>query len=302
MKKAIQLVLLCALIPMAGMAREETLEERKKRIMRKYLREAGELSQVDWTVPDSSEEALVTESEKYQTVDVEFERHEGAMIPPVMARRGPVPSRDEGRSDGALDEDLPEDPYADPFAVAQEDEEDENVFRRPERPERPGQRENRSASDLFSASKKRFESRLDTSRNYRTIQSIPANQSLQTRQSDPVDREDLYDRLKSKDTDPSPLQFLRTYGSSPDEGMLLPTPSYRKDSGQEDRLRRGRIPFKYRRLTTENEELQSGQSSSSSYRRHTEPLPYQQLKSREKAWDPTADDAYVDELKYKVHQ
>jgi len=38
------------------------------------------------------------------------------------------------------------------------------------------------------------------------------------------------------------------------------------------------------------------------YRRYTEPLPYQQLKSREKAWDPTADDAYVDELKYKVHQ
>ena len=303
MKKAVQLVLLCILIPMAGMAREESLAERKKRIMRKYLREAGELSQVDWTVPQDSEEKLVADSEKFQPTDLEFEKHEGAVIPPTVGRRPTTPFSQDSSAAGEADEELAADPYADPFSLVKKDESDEQDFGSRMRRERPGQRDSQSASDLFSGRANRYESRLDTSRNYRTsMTEQQQTRPLYQRFSSEVP-EGLLESRTSDDRYASPMESYRTYGSAPEEGMLLPVPTMRRETGREDGLKQGQIPFKYRRLTSENEEQsQGGQLPYSTYRRYTEPLPYQQFKSRGKAWDPTADDAYVDELKYKVHK
>jgi hypothetical protein len=303
MKKAVQLVLLCILIPMAGMARDESLEARKKRIMRKYLREAGELSQVDWMVPQDTEEKLVADSEKFQPTDLEFEKHEGIVIQPAVNRRPMMPFSEDGLAAGKADEDLAADPYADPFALAKEDGSDEKDFSRRMRRERPDQKDSRSASDLFSSRANRYESRLDTGRNYRTSMTEQEQTRPLYQRFSAEGQEDLSGRRTSDDRYASPMQSYRTYGSAPEEGMLLPVPTMRRDAEREDRLKQGQIPFKYRRITSENEEQsQSGQLSSPTYRRYTDPLPYQQFKSREKAWDPTADDAYVDELIYKVHQ
>ncbi|MDH3981567.1 MAG: hypothetical protein OES84_01560, partial [Kiritimatiellaceae bacterium] len=124
MNKAVQILLLCSfLFPMVGTAREETLEERKKRIVRKYLREHRPISQSDIMVPSDQlpEDEKVAESEKYeQTADM-FERQEAGSMPapPPQQYRRPIPQPLQNNSSWLLNEESAEmeDPYADPFAL-----------------------------------------------------------------------------------------------------------------------------------------------------------------------------------------
>ena len=82
------MALLFLLVSHAGA--EETLEERKQRIMRKYLRERIDIVSSGLTVDTGEiDDESVKDSEMMQVEDLEFERHEGGVVmpPPRQAPR-----------------------------------------------------------------------------------------------------------------------------------------------------------------------------------------------------------------------
>jgi hypothetical protein len=118
MTKAIQILLLAAfLFPMFGSAQEETLEERKKRVTRKYLRERMNVSQSEMVVPeDLTEDVRVLDSEKFKEATVDLQRQAATTPPPPPMPRRPMP--EQADSNWLLNDiDNKEvDLYADPFA------------------------------------------------------------------------------------------------------------------------------------------------------------------------------------------
>ena len=118
MKRSVQILLLFAcLVPLCVNAREETMEERKRRITRKYLRERMDITYSDEVVPDASaEDEDVLASERFKEPQVDLERQEpGAVMPPPM-RPQPIPLV-EKQHWLLSEEPEADDPYADPFAV-----------------------------------------------------------------------------------------------------------------------------------------------------------------------------------------
>lgn len=117
MKRGVQILLLvtCMLPVLAG-AREETMEERKRRITRKYLRERVDITYSDRAVPEAQlEDETVLDSEKFKEAQVELQRQEpGAAMPPPMRR--PTPQPMENSNWLLTEESEQDDPYADPFA------------------------------------------------------------------------------------------------------------------------------------------------------------------------------------------
>ena len=107
----------CSLSLFAG-TREETMEERKRRITRKYLQERADITYSDTVVPDAVVEAEeVLASEKYKDVQIDLKRQEpGARMPPSAP---PPRSRLRAANPNWLlaDETEAEDPYANPFAL-----------------------------------------------------------------------------------------------------------------------------------------------------------------------------------------
>jgi len=307
MKKVVHILLICLLIPLAGSAREETLQERRTRIMRNYLRETNELSQIDWVLPDSSDEEAIAESEKFSQMDDTFERHTERVIPVALPRRRLA--RPQVNDEVLADDEMASNPYSDPFSPRKDDEKTSHDYRKwweESRYERPGQQDQQNKSGMFSRDE-RYKSRLDTSR--RGYQSAP-NGILRQRQANSLSGADDWNGSdnsgSAEDENVSSLNMPRTYGSAPNEGLLLQNPSptssplYRSRSGQSGNVQPGQIPFKYRRLVPELETKNESQLPSSP--KYVEPLPYRQYRDRMKEWDPRADDAYVDELKRKVLQ
>lgn len=92
------------------------MEERKQRIMRKYLRERTHLAQSDVMVPvDAPEDEAVVDSERFKQPQVDLQRQEpGAPMPPPTPRRPRPPAED--RNWLLAVDPLLEDPYADPFS------------------------------------------------------------------------------------------------------------------------------------------------------------------------------------------
>ena len=117
MKRPVQILLLFACsVSLFAEAREETMEERKRRITRKYLQKRMEITYSDTVVPDTTVEAEeVLASEKFKDPQVDLQRQEpGARMPP------PSPPRPRPRAANPnwllADETETEDPYANPFA------------------------------------------------------------------------------------------------------------------------------------------------------------------------------------------
>jgi len=123
MKRSVQILLLfTCLAPLLAGAREETMEERKRRITRKYLRERVDVTYSETAVPDAyAEDEKVLSSEKFKQPQVDLQRQEpGVAMPPPV--RPPMPRPEN--SNWLLSE-IPEqdNPYADPFG--RKDSEDE---------------------------------------------------------------------------------------------------------------------------------------------------------------------------------
>jgi len=99
------------------------MEERKRRITRKYLRERTVLAQSEWMVPEAyADDEAVLNSEKFLEPEVDLQRQEPGMAPPRPPQRRPMPQAQN--SNWLLDVDpLQDDPYASFLAPAKKTEE-----------------------------------------------------------------------------------------------------------------------------------------------------------------------------------
>jgi len=98
------------------------MEERKRRIMRKYLRERMDITYSETVVPEASaEDEEVLSSEKFQEPQVDIQRHElGRALPPPVLR--PVPPA-QSRNWLLAEDPGPPDPYDGPSAAGDSKEE-----------------------------------------------------------------------------------------------------------------------------------------------------------------------------------
>jgi hypothetical protein len=289
MKTALHILLLFALLPMAAGAREESLEERKQRIMRKYMRDRANLVQSDLVVPETeSEDERVKDSKDYAKLEIEYEKEEGVAKPPAVPPRPVV--KPQERNWLLEDMDAEADPYADPFSLGMEDETGGSYL---------SGWDSYGSGDAYSQSDRK-------QRRY-----TPAEESSYTRDSAYTasdrssSRTSIFGRRQDESAYSSQLGPAqpRTFGVSPDTG-LLNSPYVRRDQGAEsDEVK---SPFNTRQpdSTTyqspferqRQQQQQQRQQSQDEYKRVD---PYQQWKDRNKTWDPTRDDAYLNELMNK---
>jgi len=93
MKRGIHIVLmLVCLVPLLSSAREESMEERRQRIMRRYLRNRSSIAQSDLEVPvPRTDDELLAETEQRKKSQIDLQRQEGgsSMPPPPPPRRPP---------------------------------------------------------------------------------------------------------------------------------------------------------------------------------------------------------------------
>ena len=66
---------------------DESLDERKKRIMRKYLREQVVVYNSDIVMENQSEKMAIKDSEKMMIEDQEFLKHDKAVVPRMISPR-----------------------------------------------------------------------------------------------------------------------------------------------------------------------------------------------------------------------
>ena len=106
---------------------EETLAERKERIMRKYLRERTDIVASGLTVDTGSiNDEQVKSSEMMQVEDLEFERHEGRVaVPPPRQVPRPLPNQQDAwwmTSEEEVEESSPaSEEYWSMFGVSEEE-------------------------------------------------------------------------------------------------------------------------------------------------------------------------------------
>lgn len=313
MNKPVQILLLFAFLPMLGMAREETLEERKQRIVRKYLRENATITQSDLVVPSDLpvEDEQVTDSEQFKDAEVDLQRHEGAATPIMPPQQRPVPRANSNWLLDDMDEEADgSNPYADPYSSGSID----------------------SGDNLWSA--------WDGTSS-RDTQTTRQNRNTDSYRNDPYSRQDsnrgifggrqqqeystggqqgsgfgassrtgIFGREQQSGQSgySSGLNLqgsqTRTYGSDPSEGMLsTPLPQIDSSSRKDEQRRssQGYQPYKspYEQQREERRQQQRGTVPKPEQPEFKRPDSYQQWKERNKTWDPTQDDAYISEMMKK---
>ncbi len=95
MKRSVQILLMMVfLVPLPSQAKEETMVERRQRIMRKYLRERSNISQSEIEVPFARpEDDDLAKSEQFKESQVSLQRNEGGSpMPPPPPPRRPRPT------------------------------------------------------------------------------------------------------------------------------------------------------------------------------------------------------------------
>jgi hypothetical protein len=124
MKHSVQTLLLAAcVVALDFSVQAETMEERKQRIMRKYLRERTTITQGGAMVPQEyAEDEMLAASDKFKQAEVDLQRQEPGVAPPPPPPRRPPPRTEDRNWLLAEDPEL-EDPYADPFAFNTEKDE-----------------------------------------------------------------------------------------------------------------------------------------------------------------------------------
>ncbi len=284
---------------MLGNARDETLEERKQRITRKYLRERAAVTQSDLTVPtDMLEDERVTESEKFAETMVDLDRQESAaapiMPPPPTV---PVPRTDANWLLDGADEITDFDAYGNPVESSIDSGGDLWSAWGTETESREQQRSESRRYDPYSREERGIYGNRDERSIRGTISGGPA--SAET-------RSDLFGRRQSQPTYTTGFGLQgdrRTYGPSPEQGLLNSTFGQRSSGTESDPVstesERELNYTPYKSPYQQKKELQNQptwSTSGSEQEQYKRSDSYEQWKTRKKAWDPTADDAYVDEL------
>lgn len=323
MNRSVQILLLAAILPMALVAKEqETLEERKKRITRKYMRERIALSQSDMEVPSlvTTEEEQVLESEKFKGQEVDLQRQQGTAAPPPPMRR-PMPRPQEKERNWLLQgmEDEETNPYADPLGRDKSEDLKSDYWssRRDrttgesrygsDRSQNPYERRSYNPYDTRS---RYSQSYLNSGAGYQSDQRSLYGSS-QKQESRYGAREQWRTgglssgQQQERSTTPgTSLYSSRTYGSSPQSGMLqYPSTSSSTDSsyrrsGTTEERQQGYKPYVSPFQTRKEEQRKSPWQTQP----RTETKEYkpsstvQEWKNRNESWDPAKTQDYMDEM------
>ncbi|MDZ8118832.1 hypothetical protein [Pontiella agarivorans] len=307
MNKSVQILLALALFPLVVNARKETLEERKQRIVRKYLRENAAITQSDMVVPSEMEEdERVLDSEKLKEVkDNSLQREDVSgkpFIPPPPQPR-PVPRENANWLFGDAEEEVTEfDMYGNPVDSSVDNDDSLWSWDRAEKEKPERRRETYSRSD----------GRGDGS--VRDSKSSGAGAWGQPDRNSSIFQTDsaLFGRSRNMDRGGSGTDFglqgksRRTYGSDPEEGLLSPFPQYRssgetKSSGFGTPSQQAHQPYK----STYEQEREQRQKQWNGLNQNLEKQEdqfkrtdsYKQWKDRNKSYDPLSDDAYLNPQK-----
>ncbi len=302
MNKAVQILILASMLPLVGNAREETLEERKQRITRKYLRENTKLARSDMMVPTSEEEdERVTGSEQFKEIAPAFDRQEASTRPALPPQR-PMPMQQPAGNwllaDPALDADPFSNELVDPYGMSTETSAENDYWsmfggrlgesRRSE-PSRKA-----PAYDPYAN-----QNRANESRNQKLFGSNPARGEGRTG----IFGQSEYRTQQGQNTLGNPAGLgngaRSRYGASPDSGLLV-TPFAQREQSGTDRSRSSQqyVPHKSPYQTDRNQRTQQGGPQTPKIE-YTKPDAYKDWKDRNKSWDPTGDDAYLDDLMRK---
>lgn len=326
MNKYVYTLLTAAMVAsVLNVAQAETMADRKQRIMRKYMRERQDIMQSDLGVPHAvQEDARVVESEQFREPSPEFHRQKGGIAPPPSVR--PLPVQQPERNWWLETAEMEEDPYADPFSSKTDVREGSAESWSPW-----GKRDDSSAygsaygqqrdkgDDTYSDSREgafglQWDGRGDT---------YPGGQSVYGRQSESRNRSSVsgmtYDGYTvrrvptSRESDQIPGFYGRQRtdirgtdsgwgldsdvrdGSSPSSGLLtspFPSPYATQDWSSQNQTP-GYTPYRSPYQVQGDEQRRYGGDLQPHYSR---PNNYQNWKDNNKAWDPTADNSYLDEL------
>lgn len=281
MKPILLLLLLAVLLPLSGTAREETMEERKQRITRKYLRERLAVAESGMVVPGlTPEDERIADSEKYALAEVGIQREERTAMPMPPPPRRPVPQAGE-RNWLLAEADASADPYADLDSTKEAAKAEKGSkswgFGRED--------------DAYSASR-------------RDSQSQPRGLLDPEPSPGPWSGASSGGRIYGQYPQESgvvPAPGVRDMGSSADAGLLKSPFTSRSSRPDEQSSERGAgldgyVPYRspFQAETDRQPRVQPGTQEPKEQFQRVQ--PYQQWKDRSKTWDPTKDDAYLDEL------
>ena len=309
MKQVPYLLLIMAfLIQAGGDASAETMAERKQRIMRKYLRERQNVVQSDLVIPEIEEDERVTESRKFSQPEIDL-RPQRSTLPaqaPPMARAVPLQAQQnwllEEDKDAGMDDPYADpyaDPYGDPFALDKSEDRKQSAAERwaewkLRQEEMAAEKESDAeesswyGSDRFGGQSgygQRGYGQRDYSYGYQRDESSRSFYGSYPRTTEG----------SQSDTGLGSFGTTR-YGSSPSSGMLQwSTPS----SGAGDDpagSATGYTPYRSPYQTRQEQRQQQSGYPRQEEQDFTWPTPYQKWKNNNQGWDPTADDAYVNEL------
>ncbi len=317
MVKSVQILFLIALFPLLGQAREETMEARRQRIMRKYLHDRASVSESGFAVPEFEENERVIASEKLQGADIGIEREERVtpVPPPPRAKPAAKPSdRNWMLSDDEADNFL-KDPYADPFAVKEEEptKKKEDLWKQwgygeKQDRESSGRRQNTYSSQYGNQDSERrsglFSERFGSSER----RGVYSTDSSRQEYSSGYKRTDIFGRQQpstyQQPTEGSGYPQTRTYGSSPDSGLLTtPYSQDRFSSGSDERERErqgafGNTPYKSSLPSDPRSRYstQTGGSRNETQTEYQKTDPFKDWKQREYNQKWKGDDAFVNEM------
>ena len=291
------------LLPALSPAREETKEERKQRITRKYLREHTNILQSDSMVPEEEtpEDLEVTDSERFKQSEVDIPRQQpGTMPAPPRPAPRPIPRAADRNWLLAADPELA-DPNADPFslgnsATTPKTSTDWTAWgtEREAAPETESRFDRRNYNADAQQPVESYDSRRQGLFNPRapipfsstgTQQDSPFTKSSGTSIRTPYPSGGLdFSRDNTIDQGRLKSPFTRNTESSTDR-------SFGSDSSQ----RNGRIPY-INPFQAQRNQRQQGSFGGSS-QEYQKPDPFKKWKEQNPTkFDPTREDAFIDEL------
>lgn len=297
MSKPVQILLLLALFPMVGSAREETLEERKQRITRKYMRERTNVAQSDLLVPSEViEDERITESEGFNDLAVDFKRQESGSMPPPPPPEARARPRRTNRN-WLLDDVDPEggdesDPYADPYADSYSDPY-EDAYTDPYA----------DASD--TGGKDNYWSLWGEDKEESATEKSSDDDRYRHDQKDSSGRVDIWGNSEFSGEEQGVRSGFSSkgaglfggnndpYGSSPNSGALYTPVSFKAETRGTERSRWGNegnnTPYKspYQQQKNQQREQTRSWSSSQQKQEYSKPNSYQQWKSKNAEFDPS---------------
>lgn len=271
------------------------MEERKKRIMRKYITQDAALSESDFLIPSQEmEDERVLDSEIFKGKEnlLNQQTTSAAMPMPRPPPRRPAPQKQN--SNWLLDNASETDD--DPYAMGSELGDSWSTWGDPKTTAKKTKKKRKYTPPKSSSSSRWGNDRSFSSDRYGSEQSSGfGRSSTQT---------DLFGRSRTSSY-PPPLnasQTQKTYGSSPSTGLLNPRFSQQnkkisspRASGSDPKSNRGYTPYKNfnQSMKERNQNQQGTQRPAQEFKRVD---PYQKWRKKSPSWDPTAEDAYINEF------